>query len=233
MGGTSIVGEEPGQRAGFDRIWTGFLASPSLVDGRHDTPRWNSADGPFALALLRIDAAALQPALADCQAALGMFPGLRLHPDHFLHVTLQELGFVVDDPSQPDELSTVRLEEFAQSAVGPVADRRPYRVRVGGLNSFEDAPFLEVHDDGSTSALHTRLFELSAIPRAAPFAYLPHVTIGHFLGHGRPSDVVAEIEPFRDRVFGELTIAAVEIVTLDPADTYPALRPYAIIPLGG
>ena len=228
-----FAAEEPGQRAGFDRIWTGFLAAPSLVDGRHDTPRWNCADGPFALALLRIDAAALQPALADCQAALGTFPGLRLHPDHFLHVTLQELGFVVDDPSRPDELSKVRLEEFAQSAVGPVADRRPYRVRVGGLNSFEDAPFLEVHDDGSTSALHTRLFELSAIPRAAPFAYLPHVTIGHYLGEGRPSDVAAEIEPFRGRVFGEFTVEAVEIVTLDPAETYPALRPYAIIPLGG
>ena len=228
-----FAAEEPGQRAGFDRIWTGFLAAPSLVDGRHDTPRWTCAEGRFALALLRIDAASLQPALADCQAALGTFPGLRLHPDHFLHVTLQELGFVVDDPSRPDELSKVRLEEFAQSAVGPVADRRPYRVRVGGLNSFEDAPFLEVHDDGSTSALHTRLFELSAIPRAAPFAYLPHVTIGHYLGAGRPSDVIAMIEPFRDRVFGELTVEAVEIVTLDPAETYPALRPYAIIPLGG
>ena len=228
-----IVAEEPGQRAGFDDIWRGFLGCPSLVDGRHDTPRWRDAEGPFALPLLRIDAAALQPALADCQASLAAFTGLRLHPDRFLHVTLQELGFVVDQASRPDELSKVRLEEFAQSAVGPVADRRPYRVEVGGLNSFEDAPFLEIHDDGSTSALHTRLFELSAIPRAAPFAYLPHVTIGHYLGAGRPSDVIAMIEPFRDRVFGELTVEAVEIVTLDPAETYPALRPYAIIPLGG
>lgn len=228
-----IGGEDPGQREGFDRVWQGFLACRSLVDGRHDTGRWTGASGPFALALLRIAAADLEPALSDCRSALGHLPGLRLHPDAFLHVTLQELGFVVDDATGPDELTPVRLEEFAQSAVGPVSDRRPYQITIGGLNSFEDAPFLEIHDDGSTDALHTRLFELAAIPRGAQFAYLPHATIGHYLGDGRPADVAPAIEPFRDCTFGTLTVEAVEIVVLDPAETYPALRPYAIIPLGG
>ena len=109
------------------------------------TPRigGRTAD-PYAACVVRVPADALQPNLAGAAPAAGGAPGVRLHPDHFLHIMLQELGFVVDVPRQPDEISAPRLEEFAQSTSSRSRACAPLPVTLGGANSFQDAVFLDV-----------------------------------------------------------------------------------------
>jgi RNA 2',3'-cyclic 3'-phosphodiesterase len=155
---------------------------------------------------------------------------VRLHPDHFLHVMLQELGFVTDSPSRPDEISAERLEEFVQAAIEPVFSLSPFELVIGGANAFQDAVFLEIGDDGILSRLHNRLFDLAAHTSAPTYAYLPHCTVAHFDGTADPRDVDHVIQPWRDAQFGKLAVSEVEVVTLDPAEPYPLLRSYAVIP---
>lgn len=221
------------QDEAYRRIWQGFRAVSRVADGRHDTADWRSRSGPFAIALVRIPAASMQPALDRLRADIEQFPFVRPHPDGFHHVTVQELGFLVDSPSRPDEINQTRLEEFTQAAAAAVAERAPFTIALGGANSFQDAAFLEVRNGGALEPLHARLLELAAIPRAPQFAYVPHVTVAHYTTDAPNHQLAAVLSRWRGVTFGELAVSAVEIATLRVDEPYPPLEPWAVLPLGG
>jgi 2'-5' RNA ligase len=217
----------------YERVWDAFQRGQSTADGRHDTPYWRAHGGPYAACVVRVPAEALQPKLTVLRRQLSELRGVRLHPDNFLHIMLQELGFVVESPRNPDEISAARLEEFAQSIVEPISSMRAVPVRLGGVNSFQDAVFLDVGGGSPLSKLHERFFDLAALPTLPSYSYLPHCTIAHYDGTTPHDEAQALIAPWRHELIGEFAIAEAEIVTLDPNEPYPELATYAVIPFGG
>lgn len=215
----------------FARVWQAFTHAEATADGRHDTPYWRSHSGPYAACVVRVPFQALQPNLESLRRDLARIDGVRLHPNHFLHIMLQELGFVTDRPRRPDEMTPARLEEFAQAAVGAVANVAPVAVSIGGVNSFEDAVFLEVHAGGALHSLHERLFDLAAVPHVPTYPYLPHCAIAHYDGSVPVADARRVLATWRDAVCGEFELTEIEIVTLETAAAYPELESYAVIPL--
>lgn len=215
----------------YARVWDAFTASATTADGRHDTSQWRARNGPYALCVIRVAADVLQPALDRFRHGLAGLAGVRLHPDHFLHVTIQELGFVVDAPNRSDEISPARLEEFALAAVDPISTIRSFPFLLGGGNSFQDAAFLEIRRASPLTWLHERLFEIAAVAQPPAYAYLPHCTVAHYDGTTSPPAATAVIQPWRDTIFGECMAAEVEVVTIDPTRPYPELESYAAIPL--
>jgi 2'-5' RNA ligase len=216
----------------YRRVWESFLRATATRDGRHDTAYWRAHSGPFAACVVRVDTAELQPGLGVLTEALASVPGVRVHPEHFLHIMLQELGFVIDPPAHPDEISLARLEEFTHAAVEHVAAMSPFAVTFGGTNAFEDAVFLELEGAEPLVGLHARLFELAALRGVPEYPYLPHLTIAHFDGTADPQVTARLLQSWREETFGRSLITEVEMVTLDPRDPYPELQIYAIIPLG-
>lgn len=216
----------------YRRVWEAFTRAPSTADGRHDTPRWRGSSGPYAACIVRVPAGVLQPHLDTLRGQLQDLTEVRLHPDHFLHIMLQELGFVVEHPSRGDEISEDRLEEFAQSAVDPVTGTPPFQISLGPANAFEDAVFLETGGGSRLSRLHSRLFELAAVQREPDYLYLPHCTVAHFTGPASAANAVAAIAPFRSGSLGSLQVTEVEIVTMNADEPYPELDSFAVIPLG-
>lgn len=222
------------QDIAYKRIWSAFGYYPEIADGRHDTPSWQQAPGEFAICLIRVPARLLHPSLDELRGALTTFPFVRTHPDHFLHITLQELGFITDDPSRPDEISRARFDEFLTGATAALAGAIPFDIRLGGANSFQDAVFLDVHDRGQCSRMHMRLRELAAVPAQPRFAFVPHCTVAHYTEERPVPDGLAEtISRWRDRRFGSFTVAEVEVVSLDIGTPYPELKPLSVIPLAG
>jgi RNA 2',3'-cyclic 3'-phosphodiesterase len=217
----------------YERVWEAFQRSHATADGRHDTAHWREHSGPYAACVVRVPAEALQPHLTELRRQLADLQGVRLHPDHFLHIMLQELGFVVETPRQLDEISENRLEEFAQSIVEPIATMRPLPVTLGGVNTFQDAVFLEVRGGSSLARLHERLFDLAALPMLPSYSYLPHSTIAHYDGTTPHDEALSLIAPWRKELLGAFTVAEAEIVTLDQREPYPELTTYAVIPFGG
>lgn len=221
------------QDVAYKQIWNAFGYYDEVADGRHDTEEWTGAPGPFAICLIRVPARVLQPSLDEIRAALSEYPFVRTHPDSFLHITLQELGFVTENPKNPDEITPARIDEFIQGASAALVDAIPFDIRLGGANSFQDAAFLDVHDRGQCSRMHTRLRELAAVPSQPKYAFVPHTTIAHYIAECKSDGLSGGIAKWRDRRFGSFTVHEIEIVTIDPGVPYPELVTIGSIPLNG
>jgi 2'-5' RNA ligase len=218
----------------YRRIWKAFQGTRRVADGRHDTPDWHSRGGPFAVCCVRVPAPALQPELDSVRQLLRDDPVVRVHPDGFLHVTLQELGFVVERPIRRDEIRPERLDEFAQIAAAVAGEIGPFELSLGGVNAFQDAVFLEVGAGGGRcSWLHERLREAVGFVHEPRYSYLPHATIAHFTADAPADSYAARLAPWRDRRFGAFRVDRVEIVTLRTDEPYPPLETFAAVPLRG
>ena len=220
------------QDASYRRVWQAFRAHDSVADGRHDTAEWRARQGVYAVCIVRIPATTLEPALDEIRRALAPLSIVRPHPDHFLHVSLQELGFVCDNPERPDEIDQERLDEFVNQLPSALAGAPKFELRLGGANAFQDAIFLDVHDRGHCGRLHARMRELAGILSVPKFAYLPHATIAHFTSEAPIDDLPALVGRWRDRRFGSFEVSSIEVVTLDVRLTYPRLVQYAVHTLG-
>jgi len=217
------------QDASYRRVWQTFRSIDHVADGRHDTQAWRSrSPGVYAFVAIRIPVEPLQPALDEIRRALAPIPFVRQHPDHFLHITLQELGFVKTDPNAPDEIDQTRLDEFVEQLGSALTGAPRFEMRLGGANSFQDAVFLDVHDRGHCGRLHTRIRELAGVLALPRFAYLPHATIAHFTAEEPTGDLAKLIGRWRDRRFGTFEVSAIEVMTMDVRLTYPRLATYAV-----
>jgi 2'-5' RNA ligase len=209
--------------AAYRRLWQAFTRYPTVADGRHDDESWRAHSGRFAACLIRVPASQLQPELNNLRAALDRPEQVRLHPDHFLHIMIQEIGFVTRNPRKPEELSIERFDELMTALDSALHDMNAFEVCIGGVNSFEDAAFLEVRNGGGCEAIHRRLREVAAVPMIPGYAFLPHVTVAHYLGSFDSLPIVKALQGFRGTVFGTIPVTKVEIVTMRVDVDYPPI----------
>jgi 2'-5' RNA ligase len=211
------------QEAAYRRLWQAFTRYPTLADGRHDDENWRAHSGRFAACLIRVPASALQPELDQLRGALELSGRVRLHPDHFLHIMVQEIGFVTRTPTRQDEISFDRFDEMSSAFASALHDIPGFQIAISNANSFEDAAFLEVRDGGACEAVHSRLREVAAVPLIPRYAYLPHVTISHYLGVYDSLETVKTLQQFRRTQFGSFPVTEIEVVTMRVDIDYPPI----------
>ena len=216
---------DPGteQEEGYRRVWQNLRQVAEVRDGRHDGAEWRARNARFAMCCVRMPAETLSPGINDLRSALAEFPFVRLHPDQFLHIPIQELGFVTGEPRQRDELTLDRLREFINMAERPVDDFPTFEITLGGVNSFVDAAFLDVHDDGWLSRIHRRLLDFVVIPADTHFPFLPHATIAHYTGPAPVGNLSGVLAEWRDQTFGSFEVTQVEVVLLRTSEPYPEM----------
>jgi 2'-5' RNA ligase len=211
------------QDGAYRRLWQAFVRYPTLADGRHDDATWRAHNGRFACCLIRVPADQLQPELNRLRGALTRTDEVRLHPDHFLHIMVQEIGFICRKPSKPDEISIERFDELVSALSTALGDMSAFETTFAYANSFEDAAFIEVHDGGGCEAIHRRLREVAAVPMIPRYAFLPHLTVAHYLGDFDSYPTVKALQQFRDVAFGSFHVTEVEIATLRVDIDYPPI----------
>jgi 2'-5' RNA ligase len=132
----------------YAEVWERFVRERRLEFGGHTDPDWQDGHALSASLMIPVDASRLRERLEPSRDALRPFPFVSLHPDHFMHITLLLLGFLVEEPEEEDEVSRERLEEIAGSARRALADFPAFTIRLANLNAFPGAAFIEVHDGG-------------------------------------------------------------------------------------
>lgn len=136
---------------------------------------------------------------------------------------VQEIGFICRKPSKPDEISIERFDELSSALGTALSDLHPFDTNIAFANSFEDAAFIEVHDGGGCEAIHRRLREVAAVPMIPRYAFLPHLTVGHYLGDADSLPTVKALQQFREVVFGAFRVAEVEVATMRVDIDYPPI----------
>ncbi len=163
-------------------------------------------------------------------------PGLELHPRHFLHITIQSLGFLTRDGAPgPGEIEPGLLRQAAETLAGVLAEVPGFAITIGGTNSFFSSPFLETHHAGRLSLVRAAVRDALPWVRAVdPWEdHAFHLTLGYYgpgADHGR---MVRALAPWRAIRLGTLWLTELELVTVDTngREPYPPLVTFARFPL--
>lgn len=215
------------------QIWQKFISGDSLEFGGHTDPGWQRGHALSASFIVPVDTSALKERLEPLRDALRTMPFVSLHPDHFMHVTLLPLGFLVPEPEDEDEISPQRLAEVEELAHRAISDFRPFEIVLANLNAFPGAAFIEAHDDGMLNELRDCLCESFDVK---PPPSTPHLTLAYFQapeGTSMPEGLVSSIKGFRSWPVGRIPVDHVELTLLDLGADYPKPECIAKIPLQG
>jgi 2'-5' RNA ligase len=216
----------------YEALWKRFVHERRLEFGGHNDPSWQEGHRYSASLVVPGNAWRFRERLEPLREALRPFPFVSLHSDHFMHITLVLLGFLVDEPEDGDEISRERLREIEGSAREALSDFPAFTVDLANLNAFPGAAFIEAHDGGKIDALRATLSVGCGLKK--PLGP-PHLTLAYFQapdGTEAPEELVFAIERFRRWPIGEITVDNVEITLLDLSSDYPEPETLARIALG-
>lgn len=174
----------------------------------------------------------MSASLDDMRSELCRFPYVRLHPPGFLHIPVQELGFLTSSPRHRSDITRDWLDEFIAQSEMPVSEFSPFNIKLGGVNSFVDATFLDVHDNGWLSRIQARLLDFVKIPPSTRFAYLPTLAIAHYTRSAPIGPLISTLTPWRDQIFGEFRVESIDVVKIATGKAYPDLEVLHRIKLG-
>ena len=215
----------------YAEIWECFVRERRLEFGGHKDPGWRRGHALSASFMIPVEAARFRERLEPLREALRPFPFVSLHQDHFLHITVLLLGFLVEEPDEEDEVSRGRLEEIEDSARRALSDFPAAKIRLANLNAFPGAAFIEVHDGGMLDGLRDVLCGSCGLRKpSGP----PHLTIAYFQapdGTPAPEEFISAIARYRDWLVGDLVVEYVDMTLLDLRLEYPKPEVLARIPL--
>jgi 2'-5' RNA ligase len=216
----------------YESVWESFLRERRLEFGGHMDPAWQEGHGLSASLVVPGEASRFHECLEPLREVLRPFPFASLHPDHFMHITLILLGFLVDEPENDSEISRERLQEIEDLATAALSSFPAFTVKLANLNAFPGAAFVEAHDKGMLDRLRDALSVSCGLKKpSGP----PHLTLAYLQapdGTDAPEELVSAIARYRDWPIGEITVDNVEMTMLDLGSDYPEPKTLARIPLG-
>ena len=202
-------------------MWERFVDGRRLEFGGYMDPDWQEGHKLSASLIVPGEASRFHERLEPLREALRPFPFVSLHPDHFMHVTLVLLGFLVDEPGEGDEVSRERLQEIEKRARIALSDVPAFALRFANLNAFPGAAFIEVHDGGTLDSLRDALCASCDLKKPqGP----PHLTLAYFQapdGTDVPEELISTIARYRRWPIGEITVENVEMTLLNLRSEYP------------
>ncbi len=219
---------------GYAEIWERFKRERRLEFGGHTDPEWREGHAVSASFVAPVEAPCLREGLKPLRDALRPFPFVSLHPDHFMHLTLLPLGFLVPEPKAENELSRKRLEELETQAREALKSFPAFEVELANLNVFPGAAFVEARDGGMLEKLRDAVRGRCGIGKTSGPLHLTLAYLQAADGAPAPDEFVAAVERYRDWPVGKFSIGRVEITLLNLGfSPYPELETFARIPLGG
>ena len=209
------------QDEAFRRVWQNLRTVTEVRDGRYFTDAWRSHPGPFVMCLVRVPVSGFGPQFDVVREALQPFPFVQYVPNDFLHIPVQEIGFVNEHPTSRHELPRARVDEFIAMAERPLLDFPRFPLVLGPVNSFADSAFLDVTDGGWLSRIHRRLLDFVPLTPSQRFPYLPHMTLAHYIESAPIGNLPAVLAEWRDLELGSFIVDEVDVVSLDTQVEFP------------
>ena len=220
------------QDESYRRIWSDLRQIDRVSDGRHDTKDYLSRRGDLVIVCARVPADAFIPRLHDLKDALARHDYVRMVPPETYNITVQELGYLSRRPNGRDEITKQWLNEYLEQCQISLKDFRPFDVQLGGANSYADAAFLDIHDNGWFSRIHDVLVDFVSQPPRTRYPYLPELIIAQYMKDAPVGTLVHDLTPFRDVEFGSFRVEHIDVLRIPTHEAFPQPQLVQTYPLG-
>lgn len=222
--------------AEFDLTWSRFQSLDSLLLMPTTMELSWPGGREYAAFLVRIEDPTAVEHLRRLVGCITSLPGVECYPEPYWHITVKGLGFVVQDPSGPEEISAAGLREVARAARHVFAEQPAFDVRLGRVNAFPEVVFVEVLDGSPVRELNRRLLDYLPQIVRYPFdgpRFLPHVSIARFTSNDGLGELRRALGDLRkERPQGPpLTVGRVDLITArlsGEAPTFATVASYTL-----
>jgi 2'-5' RNA ligase len=223
----------------FAEAWRRFQHATSvrLLDETLES-EWAHGRTDYAAFLVPVSDPGVRARIAATIRAISGIPGVEPYPEAYWHATIKGLGFMVAQPSRPDELSPADVQRMAEGA-RPILERQaPFRAAIGNVNAFAEVVFLEVLDGGVIRSLNQRLLAGIAGIRRQPVdgaGYLPHISIARFSSAEGLKELKEALAHLREEqpAGPGMTVREVLLIQAHLTSEAPAFETLAAYPLRG
>lgn len=184
----------------------------TLANEDRDFRAWRRGRQRYAVWAIAVDQPDVAAATAAGRAHLApyLLPGYRRQP----HVTLLPCGFPAPVRAWPDDYDCADFHEHLTALAR--ARLTPFRIAIGGPDSFASAAYLAVADcDGGIAATRRALGTDGR--EEAGFDYVPHVTIGLYRGRFPLAEVLGRLQAMPADHPRELAVGALSLLTYEAA----------------
>ena len=213
----------------YEDIRKSFSSDRRLEFGGYMDPGWQGGHSLSACFVVPVEVSRFRERLEPLKEALRPLPYVSLHPDHFMHITLLLLGFLVQEPEDEGDISRERLTEIEGCARGSLAGFPSFPVRLANLNAFPGAAFIETHDEGMFEKLRQEVCRGCGLKSPSG---LPHLTLAYFQapnGTEAPEEIISTIDRYKDWPVGKILVDRVELTVLNLREEYPKTETLAEI----
>lgn len=173
--------------------------------------------------LVEIDSSEIVSDSEEVLQELSEFNCLRVLDSDSLHITLKQIGFVVDRPDENNEVSEYSASMLADKAEQVFDEVDPFTVRLGKLNLFSSVVYCEIEHSTRLEDIHHRLL---SFPETKQFEYdgykfAPHMTLAEFRSDSDYLELLEYLEENRDSINGELEVTSVSLAKTTSYETMP------------
>lgn len=140
---------------------------------QHDYPEWHRGRERYVLWYLAVQHPALECYL---QQLKQQFSDVLFRPNtRQFHITLYICGFYAAKKHWEDDFPESQFQQQVQAL--QQLQLEPFQLKVGGINSFDSALFVEVQDQSQQLARIRQALSVGGAEIAA-LQYHPHITLG-------------------------------------------------------
>ena len=220
-------------RSIYDEIWEQFAHGDHISQMPH-----REGIGLGVGLIVRVQNPEIVERISVIQRQLERCSAFAPSPLDTLHITVRNLGALVDHPKRKQEVSPEQLPALIESIGRALADRDRFSVHLNRVNSFFICPIIEIHDDGRILSIRKQLApELAALGVVdydyGPRGFVPHLTPGYYTENNDGATARQAISTVRDTHAGLIHVTELMLVRARLAPGICCLEPIHTFNLQG
>jgi len=204
----------------FEVAWLDFMRRKG-VKIEEKIKLYNRVDKEgYLIFLIMIKDHSIVQEIMRVQERLAKFPCANIVLADRLHITIREVGYLSRRKETQNNITWDLVPDIISRASRIFTDTESFTVGIGRINSFPNAIFLEVEDNGELFGLHKRLRK--ALPtitfsKKEKCIFLPHISVTTFKSNRKfheLKEAIADMKRMK-KSMRKLKVEIVELVKID------------------
>lgn len=220
----------------FEEAWQRFQQTESLrlVEDTLEA-EWRRGRSEYLAFLIQIEDESARRYIAETIGWLKDIPGVQPYQESYWHITVKGVGFRVDRPQKPDEISQTEASAIVAKANLALISETQFEVSLGPVNALTGVVCVEVQAEGHIQRINRALLGAATEMPSSPVDehFLPHVSIAHFTSDEGIDQLKAALAELRESHAGgpSFTVTRIDLILAELAESGPSFELLESYPL--